>query len=423
MEKAKTVDYANVADQAKSLPIISENKADEVNYTFSFHDEEQNADKLEHGITDNMSYRTEFLGSWEAFSTFYDTIWTSPVLWFMMLKLLGVALVSAAIVFFFVPEPSELKVYRFTDLSKFLNVIVGLMLGFFMASASNRWYQCVNGFLELMDAIRNLQMQFVALGVPDKETFLCIRYGFASGWLLFGQLLVDTKRLKGDVPRDEMWKVLTNKPLRVDKTGKTMLLTERETKCLDKCRDPPGLMWMWVSSLIGRLAQDGWIPPMASPTYGRIMGLCQDAHAGIRQVRAAITVQAPFAYSHMLSTLVHINNLLNAVTFGIVLGVALGTFAGGQGWHPFYRRDVATGEDVVRDWQAAVICLGYSTIGPLVYQALLLLAMHLAQPFDSRFAYIPFDRLLHSLEVDLLNGQDLASSTRWERPAFKKQSA
>merc|ERR1719472_361029 len=104
-----------------------------------------------------------------------------------------------------------------------------------------------------------------------------------------------------------------------------MMLEEWEIEALKNTRDPPGIVWMWVAALIGRLAQDGWIPPMPTPTYGRIMNLCQSAHGGIRQVRAAISVQAPLTYTHMLATLVHINNLLNALTFGIVSGLSIGT--------------------------------------------------------------------------------------------------
>merc|ERR1719301_497278 len=120
-----------------------------------------------------------------------------------------------------------------------------------------------------------------------------------------------------------------------------MMLEQWEIEALKKTRDPPGIMWMWVAALIGRLAQDGWIPPMASPTYGRIMNLCQSAHGGIRQVRAAISVQAPLTYTHMLATLVHINNLLNAITFGLVSGLAIGTCLQAVGKHPYTNRDAS----------------------------------------------------------------------------------
>merc|ERR1719163_2129728 len=111
-----------------------------------------------------------------------------------MIRLMMVAIATSCITVLILPNPAAMKVAKFTSISKFLNVVVGLLLGFFLSSSMNRWYTCVNGFLELLDAIRNLQMQFTALGVPEPQTILCMRYGFASAWLLYGQLLVETKR-------------------------------------------------------------------------------------------------------------------------------------------------------------------------------------------------------------------------------------
>merc|ERR1719502_1852033 len=116
----------------------------------------------------------------------------------MMLRLMGMAFVVCLVTIVIIPRPDRLKVAKFTDVSKFLNVVVGLLLGFFMSSSMNRWHTCVNGFLELLDAIRNLQMQFVALGVPEESSILCLRYGFASAWLLYGQLLMEARKLTSD---------------------------------------------------------------------------------------------------------------------------------------------------------------------------------------------------------------------------------
>lgn len=265
-------------------------------------------------------------------------------------------------------------------------------------------------------------MQFVALGVPEKENNLCLRYGFASAWLLYGQLLLEAQKQSGgnqSQDRDLMWQKLHKKVAHIERGGNTLLLEDWEVNVLRLTRDPPGMMWMWVAALIGRLAQDGWIPPMASPTYGRIMNLCQAAHGGIRQVRAAISVQAPLTYTHMLATLVHINNLLNAVTFGVVSGVAVGTALMAHEMHIYTSRNASSREST-QDWQNMVVTFMYCFFGPLLYQALLLISMHLAQPFGSEDAKIPLDRLLHQLEVDMCNGRDLVDHMEFEKPAFKQ---
>jgi predicted membrane chloride channel (bestrophin family) len=384
-------------------------------------DDDLKQEKASTGITDTMAYRTRSLTTWEAFSITYTTVWTSRELWIMMGKLSLVAACVACVTALVTPNPERLKVSKFTEVSKFLNVVVGLLLGFFMSSSMTRWHTCVNGFLELLDAIRNLQMQFVALGVPEKENNLCLRYGFASAWLLYGQLLVETKMGSSEqsVDRDVMWHKLNKKRFTIDRSSENELLKEWETKVLKMTRDPPGMMWMWVAAMIGRMAQDGWIPPMASPTYGRIMNLCQSAHGGIRQVRAAISVQAPLTYTHMLATLVHINNLLNAITFGLVSGLAIGVAMMNAGYHHWTSKEASNREEQ-QDFQNMGVTFMYCFFGPLLYQALLLISMHLAQPFDSEDAKIPLDRLLYQLEVDMCNGRDLVEHMDFEKPAFKK---
>jgi len=384
---------------------------------------------LEQGITDNMMYLTRKLTTWDAFTITYSAVWVNRTLWVMMLKLSAVAICVSVLTVLLVPNPAVLKVSKFTEVSKFLNVIVGLLLGFFMSSSMKRYHDCVNGFLQLLDSIRNLQMQFTALGVPEAETILCMRYSFSSAWLLYGQLLVETKR--GDAQRDErerMWDKMRHRVARIDRTGNTMMLSKHEVEVLKMTRDPPGMMWMWVAALIGRLAQDGWVPPMPTPTYGRVMNLCQAAHAGIREVRAAISLQAPLTYTHMLSTLVHINNFLNALTFGLVSGLAIGTTLVAHNIHIYKYMGVrnlekadASMNESEQDLQNIVVTFLYCFFGPLLYQALLIISMQLAQPFDTDDAKIPMHRLLHMLEVDMCNGRDLVDHMPFDRPAFKQQ--
>jgi len=277
-------------------------------------------------------------------------------------------------------------------------------------------------------------MQFSALGVPEKETILCLRYGFASAWLLYGQLLVETKSGEQQIKeRDIMWKKMGDKIAHIDASGQTHMLTPDEIEALKTTRDPPGMMWMWVAAYIGRLSQDGWIPPMPTPTYGRVMNLCQSAHAGIRQVRGSISMQAPLTYCHMLATLVHVNNLLNALTFGIVSGLGIATTMIAHGWH-WYGRDVVLGKSLERaadaspkeseqDLQNMLVTFLYCFFGPLLYQALLMISMQLAQPFGSNDAKPPMHRFLHQLEVDMCNGRDLLDHMPFERPRFKQPAA
>jgi len=272
-------------------------------------------------------------------------------------------------------HPNSIDLGEFRRVATFLTVFVGLLLGFFLSSSMHRWFSCANGFLELFDAIRNLQMQLLALGVSQDRVALCLRYGVLSAWFLSTQLQLEAHYSGSDVPSEALWAALDEVQ---DKGGKYVFLNDKEKEQLQKAHDPSALIWTWVGSLVGRMAQDKEIPPMASPTYGRIMHLSQSAHASIRTVRASISVQAPFIYVQMLSVLVHTNNILNAVTFGVTLGVASCTtkkHSNGKS-----AEEHSTSGQVARDMQDVVVAFCTSVVAPCIYQALLHVAICIASP-------------------------------------------
>lgn len=374
-------------------------------------------------VVDCMTYQTHQLTTWTAFTTPANTVWMNRTLWMMMVRLIMLSLFVAVIVLLAVPDPVTLRTHKFTKISTFLNVFVGLLLGFFMSSSMNRWYSCASGFLELFDAIRNLQMQFFALGVEESKINLCIRYGVLSAHLLNMELHAEALPAgEKEAAARTMWENL-KAPEGETESGSDRLniMYPQERDVLEKVDDPSGLMWIWVGSFVGRLANDGDIPLMASPTYGRIIGLAQDAHGGIRQVRASISVQAPFIYVHMLATLVHINNILNAVSFGFTVGTCASVILMFHKVHPMHEQVDATEVHVYRDIQNVVVSFFFSMFGPFLYQALLEVAICIAQPFASEAGKIPMTRLLARLEKDLHDGSMMANRTPWwDQPRFKK---
>merc|ERR1719411_1290616 len=107
--------------------------------------------------------------------------------------------VVVAVVTHFLPSAWLVSADKFEKLGTFLNVFVGLLLGFFLSSSMNRWYRCVSAFLELLDAVRSMQMQMTALGVAPERTNMLSRYGLLSAWLLHLSLNMD---LNDGVPDD-----------------------------------------------------------------------------------------------------------------------------------------------------------------------------------------------------------------------------
>lgn len=386
-------------------------------------------------VLDAMTYTIQDLITWKALTIVKNTQWAKSSTWIMSAKLFVLSVLVALSVVAVAKEPAELKTSKFNEVGSYLNVFVGLLLGFFMSSSMNRWYASANGFMELFDSIRNLQMQLFALGVPSHMNAHCVRYGLVSAKLLAKGLNVEA------LPPEErarvgaqMWADLdtgyeNDTDVDIDGTPRrqsrrTMaILKPHESAILQTKSDPAEMMWIWVASYIGRMAQDGVIPNMSSPTYGRIMSLAQDAHSGIVKVRANIQVQAPFIYIHMLSTLVHINNIINALTFGITAGAMVGTWLNRHYSQQLHYQHTPHKDELVHDAENMVVCFFFSVVGPFLYQALLEVSVCIAQPFANQDGQIPTDRLLKMLEHDLADGFDMASALPgWEPPCYQAKS-
>lgn len=373
-------------------------------------------DPSEFLITDTMTYRMEGLVTWQVFFAYSCTIWDNDALWKMGRRLALLTVAVALLEFLLASDPSSLDPLRFSQIGVVLHIFVVLLLGFFLTSSVDRWFNCVNGFLDLINAIRNLQMQLQALGVFKEDSDKALRLGVLSAWGLNYEM--KRKYVAPSATAEamaEMWVFLEQR-----KQPLSHLLPE-ERKLLEGVHDFPGLLWVWVGSLIGRLAQDGHIPHMASPTYGRIIDLAQQAQAGMRQVRSSIAVQMPFAYVHTLATIVHLNNILSAISFGLTLGASAGSIL--VHIDPRYHLWGITphpGHYIIQDVQSILIQFFQCFVASIVYLSILEIGLSLASPFNDNDAAIPIERLLEKLERDLQDGNRLAAEPPlWEPPVFQ----
>lgn len=364
---------------------------------------------------DSMSYRPETLSTWSTLSTVGGSIWESRTLWLTMFKLGILAIVVCLTVGKFLPYSmgKYLQAAKLMEITKFLQVFVGLLLGFFLTTSLTRWHACTQGILELCDAIRNLQMQLLSLGVPKEQRNLCLRYALLSGSLLKVQLHMESvERQQMKDLRDNLLEQMLSTEHH-QQIGCTQKYTEKELEAIRNVVDPCGLMWAWVTSLIAVFAQDGIIPGMATPTYGRIMNLAQEAHKGILRVRSAISVQAPFVYVHALAYLVHVSNILYALCLGCIGGTNLSFY--------FHKDQITSGTarlQVVNLEVLFVACF-MCVLGPFLHQAIMEICFALSQPFTSDIAPVPVDRLLNLLEEELRDGEHMSTQPPyWERAAF-----
>lgn len=371
-------------------------------------------------VHDASKYHAEDLSSWNSLWHISHTVWNRSSLWLVTLKLFVLSFFVALLVLVSCRDPASLRVSKFTEISNFLRVFVGLLLGFFMSASVNRWWSCAEAFQKLCSTVREMHIFLNSCGVPEEQIKQVARYGVVSAWILHMQLHVEVLPVEKQAEALEAgWEKIEIGEGPYPELG---TLSTDELDVLRSTADPPGVLSMWTGSLIGSLAQDGVIPPLASPTYGRIMGVTVQGFNAIRDVRSFTSVQAPFIYVHMLSSLVHINNIVNALSFGLTWGASVGTMLVYWGSHfNESRKAEASQKQATTDTQTLLVSFFFSCFGPFVYQALLEVSIAIAQPFSNEDAVVPTKRMISMLERDLHEAMALAKQISWEQPRFKKQ--
>jgi len=370
---------------------------------------------------DAITYKVEWLKGWGVFSKNSRSIWVKPKLWIMLMKLFLVALCVAVVSFIIVRDPKNIQPQLFHDITSVLNIFVSLMLGFFLSSAVGRWLTTITGYMNLFNAVRNLEMQLNTLGAPQERLDMCMRYGVLSTYFLsseFRHLML--KPHEREEQTQATWDSLENSD------DEFLTVSTEERAIMANVRDVPGQMWLWVGSLVGRMAEDGEIPSMASPTYGRIMNLAQCAQEAIRDARMSIIVRTPYVYVNTLAVLVHITNLMFAVSLGLTLGLSIGSiiYYARKYTYPLAGYDVAQlvapASNSAISIQSIIIETLRCSFAAVLYQAFFELGLIISTPFTSSEARIPVNRMMKNLLRDLEDARRLASKVPWERPMFKR---
>jgi len=122
-------------------------------------------------------------------------------------------------------------------------------------------------------------------------------------------------------------------------------------------------------------------------------------------------VKYPIIYVHTLAILVHVNHILNAVSFGLIMGI---TIQAGTG------KAENKSNDLPRMLGCLFMQFCMSMVAPFLYLALLEVCVCISQPFTHQETKIPSLQFIKQLEEDVANATVMADSTKWQKPCFKK---
>eukprot|EP00747_Dinoflagellata_sp_TGD_P168183 gnl/TRDRNA2_/TRDRNA2_193977_c0_seq1.p1 gnl/TRDRNA2_/TRDRNA2_193977_c0~~gnl/TRDRNA2_/TRDRNA2_193977_c0_seq1.p1 ORF type:complete len:541 (+),score=94.54 gnl/TRDRNA2_/TRDRNA2_193977_c0_seq1:95-1717(+) len=224
-----------------------------------------------------------------------------------MLTLMLLFVCVAGVMWAAVPDLKAVDTTSLQDLADYMNGFVPFVLGLYVSLAIGRWWALrVQALGAVFDSVANVTMIIsCVLSGPQHAAVrdLVVKWGMASIFLL----------VKAARDIEEM-----------DDLFKKGVLSESEVDAL-KNVSPYGramIMWAWIMRLAQETFDDAAGPGPHAPKLVAVFQHCILARNGVQTIHTYLQTQLPFAYVHLITLLVNINNFIVAFKCGVVFVVA-----------------------------------------------------------------------------------------------------
>jgi hypothetical protein len=349
-------------------------------------------DQITFGVKDETvtTYDPESLTGWRAIFTLSGTIFSVRAMWQIIGIELFVMSFIALCLFRYVKDPHSYQTENMSIVVKTISVLIGFMLGLFLSSSLDRWWDTVKSVQMLFGIIKKLIMLASSLEIRDDQRATLARRGVLSVRMLETEL---TR------PTAEMFKK------RFDELQEMGKITSEERSILEKTPLDQRSFFTWV--LISNYLKQ-FHNLMDPISYDRIVTLVLDGLSAVSALRTLLHFQFPFIYMHMLAFMVHMANFLTAIGTGVTLGLL---FARTRSEN-FRKSD----EKLVSlpDPSAVMNEVLFFLVQAFFYQAFLSIGAALSFPVateNSKQAYrLPFEPMVGALDRQLVIMNELAKA-------------
>jgi len=325
---------------------------------------------VEHGIRTEtedgsvVKYDIHTLGSFATLARIRGTVLSSWSLWLHVGLYMCLAALVCAMVLALAESPHLVRSSRIGEAVNYFSIFVAFFLALHLALVVERWWEVRRSLLgELWRATNDLTM-VLAVHFPSREhrrlKTLVLRYALLSFELMF------MEARKGEINLQEL--------------RSRQLLRDDEHERLDLLASKPQVPWVWIAATFRRLASEGKLP---SSLLVHLYEICMRARGAVGGVFVQLDAQLPFMYVHLLSALVHANNLLVAAKCGTLAAVAI--------WHLRFT-EAEKGEQLVsksENAQALFFQCLQALLIPLMTVGFLEVGILLADPFNSALQDFP----------------------------------
>jgi hypothetical protein len=200
----------------------------------------------------------------------------------------------------------NMEVEPLNNLASQVNAFVPFVLALFVSLTLSRWWALrVTALGKVFDSLANTCM-IVASELNDlrweEVRFGVMKYGMASV-----ELLVQAARDHDEIDSLVEHDLLT--PIEVEFMKEHELLWQR-----------PMVMWAWIMHIITDAMDHNKTP---APSRQAVIGQCLAARDGMANINMYLDTQLPFAYVHLITLLVNVQNILMAIKSGLIFAKAV----------------------------------------------------------------------------------------------------
>jgi hypothetical protein len=357
------------------------------------------------------------------------TIFMNRAVYIVVPYVLFLALLSFTACYVGIPSARKLDTGRFNDFVTYIKVFIAFMLGLFLNNAFKRWWSSVSHFKRFLVSIKQLIFTMQAVGVRLELHKEVERLTVCSAYVLNEEVhcaQIGSARERRDRWEESFNKLVDQGYLTVEERDDL----EKQSRCLEGAQNTLGVMstliWIWVGESMGQVKLE---PKVAPPMYVRLLFLCQDCLAQVELLKTNLIVQLPFTYVHMLCAMVHLANILLAISCGLTIGSAFAEVQSRH--HALDTMDESSPEEeageyflllhfaqsvgtkvlgpskshVIKEMYTAIQMLGLQFVillfQPLMYQSFLVIAHALCYPYGSGLCHMPTESFIQQIEYEL----------------------
>lgn len=292
-------------------------------------------------------------------------------------------------------------------LEKLLSVFISFMLGVYIQQAFKRWWGTALEFEGFLESYKQMSCYLQAIGVDKTDIARMDRYGLSLCYILSVEAeCSQTMRDDADAVKNATLQWLSDKTYLQDDELEDL---EGPDPCAAAWRKS-AILSAWLGEVIAHCqfdAADGGtratVPP---PMRVRMIALWQDNLRRIDTLKTYVVLQVPYIYAQLLAVLVHLNNVILAVSSGLVISetVAEAKHLGSEGRAMWPKLVTACGH--------VLLILGEV----MLFTSFLHIAQLLSYPFGSETHNLPTETFVARLQAELfLMAEGRQSHQRRER--------